>query len=149
MKVIVALLWVTVERGTGLTTGSANEGSLRVDADPERVSAEVDPEDLELQGWIGPEAMAAAGKQLSGRQTTRSTVWQTVDRLFANQTDGASLMQIPAVCETFSLSTGECERVNAYLGRLAHSSNRVTLRVADFFQLNGTVTTNVLFAIRL
>jgi hypothetical protein len=132
-----------------LTTGRANEGGFRVGADPERVSAQGDPEDIELQGWIGAEAMAAAEKQFTGRQTTHSTTWQIVDRLLANRTDGASLMQIPAVCETFGLGAGECARVNAYLGRLAHSSNRVFVRVGNFFPLNGTLTTNVLYAIRL
>jgi hypothetical protein len=147
MKAVVALLWVTVERGITLTTRGATEGSVRVNAGPDALDEDYDPEDIELQQWMGPEGMAIVEKEIAAGHSALSTNLQTIGGLFGARKSGTNPMPISTFCEPLRLSMPACERVGAYLGRLANVDERVSLKVNKFE--NVRVPCDVLFAISL
>jgi hypothetical protein len=110
-------------------------------------AADCDPEYIEMQGWMGPEGMAVVEEEVADGQAALSSGLQAMGGLLASGRRGASPMQISAICETFGLDAAACARVEAYLGRLAHVSERVTVSVAHLY--SGTVRADVLFAISL
>jgi len=132
MKAAVALLLVAVERGVALTTRGAAEGGVRVDAGPDASDEEYGPEDIELQEWLGPEGLTTAEEEVAAAHAALSTSLQAMGTLLGARQSGAHPMPISEICGTIGLSTQACERVGAYLGRLANVSERVSLRVPKF-----------------
>lgn len=145
MKVVLALLLITAERVLTLKTGSADEGGVRFDADPED-----DPDDVELRGWMSPEGIAAAEREAADRQEALAIGLQAAERLLfsLDRRADAGPMKISAICEQFGLSVSTCaERVERYLGRLGHNATTVTLKVGSYF--SGLIVPDTLMAIGL
>jgi len=141
----VAFLCLAVARGTSLRIGSATEGSVRVNADPEMSLAE-DPDDIEMQDWMGPEGMATVEKEVAALQAARSTSLQVMDGLLSSQRHDASAVPVSDICIRFRLKTQECARVEAYLGRLAHNRTRERVWLRSLFPDKLTAAAHV-FAI--
>jgi hypothetical protein len=150
MRVVLVVFWATAERVLALKTGSANEGGVRFNADPEEPVAEDDPDNVEMRGWMSPEGIAAAEREAAERQEALAMDLQAAERLLFSLDRRADTgpMEISAVCEQFGLSVSTCaERVERYLGRLGRNATRVTLKVGSYF--SGLIVPDTLMAIGL
>lgn len=130
MKTFVAFLWVNAR---GLQPKVASAPAL----------SDGDPDLIDLRGWTSPEGTAVLEKQIAARHVSfLSEDVRTMDPLITYRRPP---MGISLICKRFSLDANACARVQAYLGRLAHSSGRVTVKLRSYS--SGNITCDRLLAV--